>query len=677
MPPTFTVLFPYAKGCKLSFEAKKQRIFLLSGEVGVDLLETIKSKIDEVSSEWQLLPDLDALERSPAAKVLTANRHADEDANTLRKADQLSLKRLSFSIMLSHHDTLAHDLPPNEWRRERYRFYRFAERHVLTPLRLLDLNDYLPRLVALAVACRDWAAARRLVNRIRRAIKELRRNVTIEPENGAKEQWMGYMRHLRTALQEAVARSYPLETETSRTRSVVRSLLARIDKLNASEPSSPCDVSELGAELFWRDLGRIPFKHSLLGYYSTPDCPLSSLPPDLLKAQPERLTVLREFAGESQRASMKLTPLLFPTRPFSAREVTEYDRRSATDLGRLGRFVVALRGTWVRPANGELAGSDGGSADVGDNGGHSVDIIQLGNRDRKHAPRIAVTSFLVDERSWARAAEGNPNLSAVRYKRLVRIANSIVRSPHHPDYVVFPELSIPRRWLLGLSGLFMKAGISLIAGAEYRRLPPENAQHVVNEAYLFLSDDRLGYRTWCVIRQRKGIPAHHERDALRSMFGLTLAPPDEVECAKPVYRHFGHGFGLLICSELTDIAFRGKMRGNVDTLFVLSWNQDLDSFASLVEAAALDVHCYMVLINNRKYGDSRIRAPFKKNWMRDLVRVKGGLDDYFVIADLDVQRLRDFQSYHEPPLADDAPFKPTPEGFRVADWRRQTPGANL
>ena len=116
------------------------------------------------------------------------------------------------------------------------------------------------------------------------------------------------------------------------------------------------------------------------------------------------------------------------------------------------------------------------------------------------------------------------------------------------------------------------------------------------------------------------------------------------------------------------------MRSNVDTLFVLSWNQDIESFGSLVEAAALDVHCYLALINNRKYGDSRVRAPFKKNWKRDQVRVKGGLDDYFVVTELDIDSLRSYQSHHEPPLGEDAKFKPTPEGFRISDSRRRTPG---
>lgn len=662
---------PYAEECKLLFQAKKQRIFLLSGEVGSDLLDTIESQIDAVSSEWRLLPDLDSLEKSPAAKVLTANRHAHESVDTLRKADQLSLKRLSFSIMLSHYDTLAHDLPPNEWRQERKRFYRFAERHVLTPLRLMDLNDYLPRMLALAVTCSDWKIAERLIARIDRSLTLLNEVITIEPETKAVQQWEGYLRHLCTALREAVIRAFPLEGARNGTEASAARLFERIDAMNGCSSDERLEIVELSKELFWTDLGRIPFKNALLHYVSLPECSLHPWNGSLPDGEMERLQVIREFLDSVENEGVKIRPLLFPTRPFSPREITEFDSECAWDLHRLRRYVEALRGTWVKqPDNASITGDD----DSPPHGNTAVKrVLTIGERKRRRPPRIALTSFLVEDSSWARAADGFPDLSVERYKRLVRLANAIVTSPHRAEYVVFPELAIPRRWLPGLAGLFMKAGISLITGVEYRKKLPEPSNEVINEAYLFLTDDRLGYRTWCAVRQQKGVPAHHERDELRSKFGLTMAS-DTSGSPKPVYRHFGHDFGVLICSELTDIRFRQEMRGNVDTLFVLSWNPDLDSFGSLVESAALDVHCFTVLVNNRRYGDSRVRAPFKVNWMRDQVRVKGGLDDYFVVTDLDIRSLRDFQSYHEPPLGEDAIFKPTPEGFDIVPRRKQTPG---
>jgi hypothetical protein len=63
----------------------------------------------------------------------------------------------------------------------------------------------------------------------------------------------------------------------------------------------------------------------------------------------------------------------------------------------------------------------------------------------------------------------------------------------------------------------------------------------------------------------------------------------------------------------------------------------------LIESAALDVHAYTILVNNRSYGDSRIRVP-AKNLNRDLARVRGGENDFVVAATLDIKELRAFQS---------------------------------
>jgi hypothetical protein len=85
----------------------------------------------------------------------------------------------------------------------------------------------------------------------------------------------------------------------------------------------------------------------------------------------------------------------------------------------------------------------------------------------------------------------------------------------------------------------------------------------------------------------------------------------------------------------------------------------------------MDVHCFVTLVNNRKYGDSRIRAPHKDHWRRDVVRVKGGTDDYFVIAELDIHSLREFQSNVESPSD---PFKPIPDGYDLWRYRYRIPG---
>jgi hypothetical protein len=223
-------------------------------------------------------------------------------------------------------------------------------------------------------------------------------------------------------------------------------------------------------------------------------------------------------------------------------------------------------------------------------------------------------------------------------------------------------------------GKMLPRGVSVIAGLEYRAdTAATNTLH--NEVLVALRTNFLGYPAGLFLLQPKRQPAWHERQLLADNFGNTLADTPATSLNHPVYRHQNFCFGVLICSELTDIANRRRFQGQVDALFIPEWNQDIESFASLVEASALDVHAYIVQANNRRYGDSRMRGPLKTPYLRDLVRVKGGLNDYFVVGEIDHVALRRFQSHNVPPTGDGVQFKPFPIGFasRLSACRRTTP----
>jgi len=129
----------------------------------------------------------------------------------------------------------------------------------------------------------------------------------------------------------------------------------------------------------------------------------------------------------------------------------------------------------------------------------------------------------------------------------------------------------------------------------------------------------------------------------------------------------------LVCSELQNVEHRLDLQGDVDCVMVLSWNQDLETFSALVEAASLDVHAHIALVNNRRYGDSRVRTPAKQHHGRDLCRLRGGENEHVVVVNLDIDRLRQFQSRAKRWPHDDDPYKPVPEAFEIASYRRTTP----
>ena len=85
------------------------------------------------------------------------------------------------------------------------------------------------------------------------------------------------------------------------------------------------------------------------------------------------------------------------------------------------------------------------------------------------------------------------------------------------------------------------------------------------------------------------------------------------------------------------------------------------------------VHAHIALVNNREYGDSRVRAPSKANHARDTCRLRGGENEYVVVVELEIDRLRAFQSRDRRWPSDGDIYKPVPEGFEIANFRRRTP----
>jgi hypothetical protein len=187
---------------------------------------------------------------------------------------------------------------------------------------------------------------------------------------------------------------------------------------------------------------------------------------------------------------------------------------------------------------------------------------------------------------------------------------------------------------------------------------------VHNQIWASLTHDGLGFPSLMLYRQDKQTPALHEEQELFRLAGASLKPAMPWKWqSPPIIQHGDFHFALLNCSELTNIRYRAELRGKVDALFVSEWNSDTDTFNALVESAALDIHAYIIQCNNRHYGDSRIRAPYKDRWKRDLLRVKGGNHDYCITGEINVLALRQFQSSHRSP---GKPFKPVPDGFNDA-----------
>jgi hypothetical protein len=692
----------YQGKTELVLQDDKHRIFFLHGRAGLDLLSVIRREIVDLSSERRLMPDPDALTRSPAARALTAADDARESADSLRRAEGLSIRRMGWAIQLRSAETLALDLPSEdeEWKQKRLEFYRFARDHVLRPECLLEHMDYLPRLLGLAVASRDWPEALSLYDAARDALRTVQAACR-GADNGLKlnghsvgsdsdAAWALVHSSFEQMTREAVLRAWPWVTGSRGSRPSSNSGAA--EKLRERLSIDVDDLHARVVRLTESDLGRTPLKeHRRL--YGLPA--QDGLPHDAAPAvvscfdADDEIAVMRDFlrkakhhrsipSGDSRLldGEESLLPYLFPTRPFTPREIAEIDPRcvgiaetnekstlAAVDAAEhWAKLVRALRGSWTRLDSNALDETPAA-------GGDDVRVVSIGLRRSPQRPLLCLANLHTELHAWHAAAEDKPSLTLKRYRQLVRLVNSVLRADPRPQYLLLPELAIPRQWVSSVVNRLLQSNISVIAGVEYEHLP---GGRVHNDALLALTDDRLGFDSSVLIWQHKSAPAPGEEEELLRLHQRGWSPPSVPDAVR-VYRHHDFDFGVLICSELQNIRYREAFQGEVDSLIILAWNKDLETFSALIESAALDVHAYVSFVNNRAYGDSRVRCPAKEPHLRDLCRIRGGKDDYAVIVELDVTRLRRFQSRAKNWPRDNDPYKSVPQGFIIAPRRREIP----
>lgn len=347
--------------------------------------------------------------------------------------------------------------------------------------------------------------------------------------------------------------------------------------------------------------------------------------------------------------------LLFATRPFSLPElfILNNEAYSASARQEMRAVVLAVRGFVL-----------GNKTPCIDKQG----VLQIPDGQSAGKYGVAVSSWKTSMSSWTAAVMRSADQDANRYTRLCRLLDGVIAQPHNSRYLILPELSLPAHWFIRIARKLQGRGISLVTGIEYLHA---SKARVRNQVWASLSHDGLGFPSLMIYRQDKQRPALHEEQELQRLAGLEMKP-EKRWTTPPIIQHGDFRFALLICSELTNISYRAALRGNVDALFVPEWNQDTETFNALVESAALDIHAYIIQCNDRQYGDSRIRGPFKDSWKRDVLRVKGGITDYCVIGEIDVNALRQFQSSYRSP---GKPFKPVPDGFEIEHSRKMLPEA--
>ncbi|MBY0504050.1 MAG: RNA-directed DNA polymerase [Bryobacteraceae bacterium] len=652
------------------FANAKTKVFLLAGETGQALVDSIARQVHESASEWRGMPQLPHSASHIGTDLLAATQTDGEAVDNLRKADALTMRRAAFAIKLRDFEAYERDLTPDAWKDHRHTFFRAFTQHVLVLPDFFELANYLPRVIQLATACEDYHDLRKIIDSLKLLCAKVRNDCTVSikawPEAEPPPESSGILarweKQLFRAIYESIMASFPPRLSRSGKRAWQEHIagpgLAISGELPASWPSSAKEFKAAQERLFSFDLAHMPFRFIGLPAEMVTQRGIPARKTVTFFSEAEQIVPEPVCQGISLLArwiGLKKIPhgLLFATRPFNLPELYVIGKEPTSESGQadMASVVMALRGFRLNDKM-PLVDQHG--------------ILRIPDGALRPRYIIAVSSWKTHIDSWTASVTRLPDPDTGRYARMNRLLDGVIKDPHATNYLILPELALPAHWFIRIARKLQGRGISLISGIAYLH---GGKRRVRNQVWAALSHNGLGFPSYMIHRQDKQRPALHEEQELQRLAGLKLEPAKKWK-TPPIIQHGEFLFALLVCSELTNIEYRAALRGQVDALFVPEWNPDTETFNVLVESTALDVHAYVIQCNDREYGDSRIRAPYKDLWKRDVLRVKGGISDYCVIGEIDIHALRQFQSSHRSPAK---PFKPVPDGFKISHARRVLP----
>lgn len=640
------------------FSADKCKLVICEAGWTDERLDMLSEELNMQTSMARRMPERLEQKSMVVSRLLRSRDRSGRLPGDVRQIDDIFANRAEFGRMVADVLSFSRALAPLAWAEERKAFLSVVLRHFLDHDLYFEFFDYYPRIVAALGLpskhaindelveddeseeesmrpTREYGLVRSLLSRISRLLPSTGDPIRVADRDVAEGQMKGEcIRNLRRFVAEGLLEGMIATTQTEADGDEIWDALPELFREAAGQPEGFANCQEFSDhDLTWQ------------AQWWAPDRDLGML------------CKMTEFG------------VVYPSQTVPTMDLFDHVELWSDEkaLEKVHGWNLAINGEDLAILAHVKASEEGALRCI------SVSNCKL----NVNSIRVAIVHWLVELEEWGRMAVADANgPDGVRYDRLRRVIDTVLAIEPRPQFVVFPELAMPKEWFREIAQILAQFSISLISGVEYIHTPNGS---VMNEAWcsLVCAPSPSTSDQFCVpVRFRKAQPSEEE--------GVELSKrniPFESDLftrngGVTVVQH-GNGtgalfFSALICSDLTNIDFRSRLRGEIDLLLALCWNQDVHSFESLVASAALDLHAYVACVNNRAYGDSRIRIPASETWFRDMLRIKGGTEDIVMVADLDVARLR--RSPAPPKDKDDnndpgVHFKPLPTGFKMADVR--------
>ncbi|MEZ7500472.1 hypothetical protein QO200_17225 [Flavobacterium sp. Arc3] len=296
---------------------------------------------------------------------------------------------------------------------------------------------------------------------------------------------------------------------------------------------------------------------------------------------------------------------------------------------------------------------------------NQIKEFRFDSKDKIKEPSISFANTEVIESNIVGGVRNEPNLSIERYQRLASILNQARKE--NSDMILFPEFFIPVNLLSSLVRYSQRNQTLIITGLE----------HIISNktAFNFVATiipiEVNGIKDATVVFRLKNHYAPVE-EFLITQNHLTVPKPSISRYDIFNWKNFY--FSVFYCFELADLEHRSLLRSKIDLLIALEWNKDTPYFSNIIEASSRDLHCYVAQVNTSQFGDTRLTQP-TETARKDLLRLKGGMNDAILVSKLNIPQLREFQRKRF--NASNKNFKPLPPNFSVEEVLKRIRNENI
>lgn len=282
------------------------------------------------------------------------------------------------------------------------------------------------------------------------------------------------------------------------------------------------------------------------------------------------------------------------------------------------------------------------------------EIIHVNTSSIKNGIKVGISNVNTDSKDIEAAILHGSTLDVKKRTRHIDILNQAEKI--QTDILLLPEVFVPFDWLCAYADEARRKQRAMIFGLEHFSI--KNTCY--NLAITLLPFEYRGRKEVLIIPRVKN---HYSPNEIMTIEGNRKQIPAKDFSTYHLFQWNGIQFSVYNCYELTDIVHRSIFRSELDILFAIEYNRDVNYFSNISESVSRDLHCYYVQANTSYYGDSRVVEPKKRDYQNP-VRVKGGDNDVILSYELDIAALRKFQGQTHNLQKNDKEFKMTPPDFQ-------------